>query len=56
LNCWVVGDKPNQVFEINASQKTKIGVIQERIKDKNKPAFDHLPPHRLELWQVSERL
>ena len=56
LNCWVLGDKPNQVFMINVSQNTKAGVFQELIKDKNKPTFDHLAPHSLELWQVSERL
>jgi hypothetical protein len=56
LNCWVLGDEPHQVFTINVSQNTKVGVFQELIRDKNKPAFDNLRPHSLELWQVSERL
>jgi hypothetical protein len=56
LNCWMLGDKPHQVVTINVSRDTKVSAFPGLIKDKNKPALDHLSATSFELWEVSERL
>jgi hypothetical protein len=52
----MLGDKPHQVVTINVSWDTKVSAFPGLIKDKNKPALDHLSATSFELWEVSERL
>jgi hypothetical protein len=53
LNCLVLGDDPSHIFPIDIGGTKKVGALKELIKDKNKPAFDHVPAHALEVFKVN---
>ena len=49
----VLGDDPNRVFAVEISNAKTVSALRETIKDKKKPAFDHVPADALVLWNVS---
>ena len=53
LNCWVFGDDPNQVFFVEIEDTRRIMALKESIKDKLKPALDHISADSLTLWKVT---
>jgi hypothetical protein len=53
LNCWVLGDDPSRVFPVEIASSKTVGFLKEAIKDKMKPAFDHIAANSLNLWKVS---
>jgi hypothetical protein len=53
LNCIVLGGDYKRIFPIEIKGTKKVGDLKDFIKDKNKPAFDRVPAHYLELFKVS---
>ena len=55
LNCWVLSDgyDPRRIFPVKIAKNETVGTLREAIKEKKKPAFDHLTADSLDLWQVS---
>jgi hypothetical protein len=53
LNCLVLGDDPSRVFTIEIGGTKKVSALKELIKDKKKPAFDHVPADTLDIFKVS---
>ena len=53
LNCLVLGDDSSHIFTIEIQGTKNISVLKELIKDKNKPAFDHVPAHALKVFKDS---
>jgi hypothetical protein len=53
LNCLVLGDDPSHVFTIEIVDSKNVSALKELIKDKKKPAFDHVPADSLNLFRVS---
>ena len=54
LNCWVFGGDSSPVFLVKIAATESVGTLKEAIKDKKKPAFDHLTADSLDLWKVSD--
>jgi hypothetical protein len=52
----VLGDKLHQVQTVYIPKGTNVSALKDYIKNKAKPAFDHLSSHSLQLWQVSEHV
>ena len=55
LNCWVFGDRLGSVFTVEISPDAKVSALRELIKQKKKPAFDHIAADALDLWNVCAR-
>jgi hypothetical protein len=53
LHCWVLSDGPDRVFPVEIDQEKSVGALKDAIKDKKKPAFDHIPADALDLWKVT---
>jgi hypothetical protein len=53
LNCWVLGDDVRQVFPIKIANTESVGTLKEAVKDKKRPALDHVTADSLTLWKVS---
>jgi hypothetical protein len=53
LNCWVTGEPPERVFSVKIEATEKVLALKEAIKEKKKPAYDHIPPDTLDIWNVS---
>ena len=53
LFCWVQGDDPRHVFPLEIAETKTVGALKEAIKEKKKPAFDHVVADTLNLWRVS---
>jgi hypothetical protein len=54
LNCLVLGDdNPSHIFPVKIEKTALVGTLKEVIKDKKKPAFEHVDADTLVLWRVS---
>ena len=53
LNCFVLGEDRHLIFPIDIGCTKTVGSLKELIKDKNKPAFNHVPAHALDIFKVS---
>ena len=53
LNCLVSGDNTDHIFTIEIANAKNVSALKDSIKDKKKPAFDHVPADTLVLWKVS---
>jgi hypothetical protein len=53
LNCLVQGDDSRRVFQLEIASTKTVSALKDPIKDKKKPAFDHVPADTLVLWKVS---
>jgi hypothetical protein len=50
----VLGDNDrSRVFPVEIANNKTIGALKDAIKEKKKPAFDHVPADTLDLWKVS---
>jgi len=49
----VLGDDLSHIFTIEIPDIKTVGTLKDRVKDKKKPAFDHIPADNLALWKVS---
>jgi hypothetical protein len=53
LNCWVLGTQPDEVFTVEIQKDKNLSALKDAIKEKKKPALDHIPADKLKLWPVS---
>ena len=53
LNCWVLGEDFTRIFHVEIDCRKDVGGLREAIKEKMKPAFDHITANSLEVWNVS---
>jgi hypothetical protein len=53
LNCLVSGDDPSHIFTIEIADARNVSALKDAIKEKKKPAFDHIPADTLILWKSS---
>jgi hypothetical protein len=53
LNCLILGDDPRNVFHIKIPAMETVGELRDAMKEKIRPAFDHVPVNTMSLWQVS---
>ena len=56
LNCFFLAKDHHLIFSIDIGCTKKVSSLKELVKDKNKPAFDHVPAHALDIFKVSLRL
>ena len=52
LNCWVVGDSPDEIFEIEIPRTKSVSVLKEIVKEKNANSLSNFDPKQLDLWKV----
>jgi hypothetical protein len=52
LNCLVLGADISSIFPVKIANTESVGTFKELIKDKKRPAFDHVPADTLKLWKV----
>ena len=52
LNCSVLGDDNDAVFQVTLDGTQSIADLKESIKQKMKPMFDNVPDSALTLWKV----
>jgi hypothetical protein len=53
LNCFVLGDKQDNVFTIEIAKNKNVGILKDEIKNKNAHCLGHVDAKDLELWEVS---
>src|SRR6266545_2029199 len=53
LNCWVLGEDSTRIFPVEVDRDENVGGLKEAIKEKMKPAFDHITANSLDVWNVS---
>ena len=53
LNCWVLGEDSTRIFPVEIDHDENVGGLKEAIKEKMKPAFDHITANSLNVWSVS---
>jgi hypothetical protein len=53
LSSLVLGDDPSHIFTIEIADSKDVSALKELIKDKKKPAFDHVPADTLNIFRVS---
>src|SRR6266511_875780 len=55
LNCWVLDEDSdsNRIFPVEVDRNKNVGDLKEAIKEKMKPAFDHITANSLDVWNVS---
>ncbi|KAI9439820.1 hypothetical protein H4582DRAFT_2075187 [Lactarius indigo] len=53
LNCFALGGNRNNVFSVKIPGTESVSTLKEEIKDKMRPAFDHIVADTLILWRVS---
>jgi len=53
LNCLVLGHDTSRIFPIEIAERKTVGALKDAIKDKKRPALDHVPADTLLLWKVS---
>ena len=56
LNCLVLGQDRNHIFEVSLSRTRPLAALKVAIRGEKQPAFDHVPAHSLVLWKVSIRV
>ena len=50
LNCLEAGDPKSNIFTVHISAKEKVAILKDKIKEKKKPKYDHVPADNLLLW------
>jgi hypothetical protein len=54
LNCWVLGDGSQNVFEVTIPKTKSVNALKKMVKTEKEPVFDGFPADALVLWKVSE--
>ena len=54
LYCWVLGDDSQHIFAVKIAGTETVIALKDAIKEKMRPAFDHIPANTLVLWKVSD--
>jgi hypothetical protein len=53
LNCFVLGDKKDNVFTVKIPKTDNVSILKDEIKNKKAPHLNHVAASDLELWEVS---
>lgn len=53
LNCLVLGDERNHIFNIEIPATKTVSALKKAIKEEKSPLFDHVPADNLAIWKVS---
>jgi len=53
LNCFVLGDKPNEMFTVKVPKTDNVSILKKMIKEEKSPDLDHISASKLILTQVS---
>jgi len=53
LNCFVLGDKEDNVFTVEISKNKNVSILKDEVKKKKAPHLNHVAASDLELWKVS---
>jgi hypothetical protein len=53
LNCLVLGDGPNHIFQVEIARTKTVAALKEAIKEEKKQAFRDVDADSLKLWAVS---
>jgi hypothetical protein len=53
LNCFVLGDKKNQMFTVKIPKTDNVSILKKLIKEEKAPHLNHVAASDLELWKVS---
>ncbi|PPQ77252.1 hypothetical protein CVT26_005991 [Gymnopilus dilepis] len=53
FNCLILGEGPDDVFDVTIPKNGKVAVLKEYIKKKSTPYLDNVPVRLIELWRVS---
>jgi hypothetical protein len=53
LNCWTHGEDLGHIFPVEIAATKTVGALKNAIKEKKRPAFDHVPAYTLKLWKVT---
>ena len=49
----MLGDDASHIFSVEIQKSKTVSTLKDAIKDKKRPAFDHVPADTLVLWKVS---
>jgi hypothetical protein len=53
LNCFVLGDKEDNVFTVEIAKNKNVGILKKLIKEEKAHLLGHVDASDLELWEVS---
>src|SRR5258708_5670478 len=53
LNCFVLGDKEDNVFTVKIPKTDNVSILKDEVKKKKAPHLNHVAASDLELWEVS---
>jgi hypothetical protein len=53
LNCFVLGDKEDNVFTVKIPKNDNVSILKKMIKEDKAPHLNHVAASDLELWKVS---
>jgi hypothetical protein len=52
LNCWVVGDSPDEMFTVKIHKTESVSILKKIIKENNANSFGNFDSKQLHLWKV----
>ena len=52
LNCFLVGDDPNQIFTVEIPKNKNVSNLKSLIKKEKFPQFIHIVASNLKIWRV----
>ena len=53
LNCLVLGEPRSRIFVVEIAGTKSVSALKDAIKEKRKPALDHISADTLIMWKVS---
>ena len=53
LNCFVLGDKVDNVFTVKIPKTDNVSILKDEIKKKKAPHLNHVAASDLDLWEDS---
>ena len=52
LNCWIIGDDAEEIFEVKISGGTSVSSLRELVKEKNPNSLRNVDARKLRIWAV----
>ena len=52
LNCFLVGDDPNQIFTVEIPKNQNVSIFKDLIKKKKFPQYIQIIASNLKIWRV----
>ena len=53
LNCLILGDEPDKMFNIKIPKTEKVSILKDLIKEKKASRLEHVDASDLDLWKVN---